>query len=118
MKTISQILKYTSIIILLFIISISTLASFIRIERRTDQPLINFKLFSNRTILSANLIILLIGFTHFMIFQSIPILARNPEPLGFGLDAARYRKYSITICNNFCIIWTYFRYNNITNGIT
>ncbi|MGZ8890881.1 MAG: MFS transporter, partial [Nitrososphaeraceae archaeon] len=35
----------------------------------------------------ANLIILLIGFTHFMIFQSIPILARNPEPLGFGLDA-------------------------------
>ncbi|MGE5634402.1 MAG: MFS transporter [Deltaproteobacteria bacterium] len=80
--------KIHNIIILLFIISISALALFIRIERRTDQPLINFKLFSNRTILSANLIILLIGFTHFMIFQSIPILARNPEPLGFGLDAA------------------------------
>ncbi len=80
--------KIQSIIILLFIISISTLISFIIIERRTDQPLINFKLFTNKTILSANLIILLIGFTHFMIFQSIPILARNPEPLGFGLDAA------------------------------
>jgi MFS family permease len=80
--------KIHNIIILLFIISISALALFIRIERRTDQPLINFKLFSNRTILFANLIILLIGFTHFMIFQSIPILARNPEPLGFGLDAA------------------------------
>jgi MFS family permease len=79
--------KIQSIIIILFIISISTLVSFIKIERRTDQPLINFKLFTNRTILSANLIILLIGFTHFMIFQSIPILARNPEPLGFGLDA-------------------------------
>jgi MFS family permease len=76
-----------SIIILLFIISLSTIALFIIIERRTDQPLINFKLFSNRTILSANLLILIIGFTHFMIFQSIPILARNPEPLGFGLDA-------------------------------
>jgi MFS family permease len=79
--------KIQNIIILLFIISLSTLASFIIIERRTDQPLINFKLFTNKTILSANLIILLIGFTHFMIFQSIPILARNPEPLGFGLDA-------------------------------
>ena len=75
------------IISLLFIISLSTLASFIIIERRTDQPLINFKLLSNRTILSANLLILIVGFTHFMIFQSIPILARNPVPLGFGLDA-------------------------------
>src|SRR5215212_10218921 len=72
-----------SVIILLFIISLSTIALFIIIERRTDQPLINFKLFSNRTILSANLLILIIGFTHFMIFQSIPILARNPQPLGF-----------------------------------
>ena len=80
--------KIYNIVILLFIISISALVLFIIVERRTDQPLINFKLFSNRTILFANLIILLIGFTHFMIFQSIPILARNPEPLGFGLDAA------------------------------
>jgi MFS family permease len=79
--------KIQAIIILLFIISLSTLVSFIIIERRTDQPLIHLKLFSNKTILSANLIILLIGITHFMIFQSIPILARNPEPLGFGLDA-------------------------------
>jgi MFS family permease len=80
--------KMQIVTILLFIVSISTLILFIIIERRIDQPLINFKLFSNRTILCANLIILLIGFTHFMIFQSIPILARNPEPLGFGLDAA------------------------------
>ena len=63
--------KIQSITVVLFIISILALASFIIIERRTDQPLINFKLFTNKTILSANLIILLIGFTHFMIFQSI-----------------------------------------------
>jgi len=79
--------KIQSITVVLFIISILALTSFIIIERRTDQPLVNFKLFTNKTILSANLIILLIGFTHFLIFQSIPILARNPEPLGFGLDA-------------------------------
>jgi MFS family permease len=78
--------KIQSITVVLFIISILALTSFIIIERRTDQPLVNFKLFTNKTILSANLIILLIGFTHFMIFQSIPILARNVEPLGFGLD--------------------------------
>jgi MFS family permease len=80
--------KIYNIVVPLFILSISALALFIIIERRTEQPLINLKLFSNKTILAANLIILLIGFTHFMIFQSIPILARNPEPLGFGLDAA------------------------------
>ncbi len=79
--------KKDSMIILLFILSVLSLILFIIIERRTDQPLINLKLFTNKTILSANLIIFLIGFTHFMIFQSIPILARNPEPLGFGLDA-------------------------------
>ena len=80
--------KIHGIIVILFTISVFSLVLFIIIERRTDQPLIHFKLFTNKTILSANLIILIIGFTHFMIFQSIPLLARNPEPLGFGLDAA------------------------------
>ena len=95
--------KIQSIIMLLSILSISALALFIIIERRTEQPLINLKLFSNKTILAANLIILLIGFTHFMIFQSIPILARNPEPLGFGIDAVNTGNIQLPFAITFVI---------------
>ncbi|HZA61954.1 MAG TPA: MFS transporter, partial [Nitrososphaeraceae archaeon] len=35
----------------------------------------------------ANLIIMLVGFSMFMVFQTVPILVRNPEPYGFGGDA-------------------------------
>ena len=45
------------------------------------------KLVLNKEILPANLIILIVGLSNFMIFQTIPILVRNPEPLGFGADA-------------------------------
>jgi MFS family permease len=30
---------------------------------------------------------MIVGFSMFMVFQTIPILARNPAPLGFGEDA-------------------------------
>jgi len=41
----------------------------------------------NRAILPANLIIMLVGFSMFLVFQTIPILVRNPVPIGFGEDA-------------------------------
>jgi MFS family permease len=41
----------------------------------------------HKSILPASLIIMLVGFSMFMVFQTIPILVRNPEPLGFGEDA-------------------------------
>jgi MFS family permease len=34
------------------------------------------------------MIILVVGFSMFMVFQTIPVLVRNPQPFGFGLDAA------------------------------
>jgi MFS family permease len=64
------------------------LALFILMERREKAPLIDFKLVTHRAILPANLIIMIVGFSMFMVFQTIPILVRNPEPLGFGGDAA------------------------------
>jgi MFS family permease len=60
---------------------------FIIIERRASNPLVDLKLIMNKAILPANLIIMIVGLLMFMVFQTIPILVRNPQPLGFGEDA-------------------------------
>jgi MFS family permease len=64
-----------------------SLAVFIVIERRSKEPLIDLHLIVNKVILPANLIIMVVGFSMFMVFQTIPLLVRNPIPLGFGGDA-------------------------------
>jgi MFS family permease len=69
------------------IIGIIALVFFVIIERREKYPLIDFRLMLNKSILPANLIIMLVGFSMFMVFQTVPILVRNPEPVGFGEDA-------------------------------
>jgi MFS family permease len=68
-------------------IGIVSLVLFILIEKRTANPLIDFRLVFHKTVLPANLIITIVGFSMFMVFQTIPILVRNPPPLGFGEDA-------------------------------
>jgi MFS family permease len=65
----------------------AALAAFVFVERKAKNPLVDFKLIRHKAILPANLIILIVGFSMFMIFQTIPVLVRNPEPLGFGGDA-------------------------------
>jgi MFS family permease len=69
------------------IIGIVSFVFFVIIERREKYPLVDFKLMLNKSILPANLIIMLVGFSMFMVFQTIPILVRNPDPIGFGEDA-------------------------------
>lgn len=59
---------------------------FLLIERRESYPLIDLRLLGNRAILPSILIILIVGLSNFMVFQTIPILVRNPEPIGFGAD--------------------------------
>ncbi|MFL6479934.1 MAG: MFS transporter [Nitrososphaera sp.] len=62
-------------------------ALFIIIERRTKEPLVELRLIAHKVILPANMIIMFVGFSMFMVFQTIPVLVRNPVPLGFGGDA-------------------------------
>jgi MFS family permease len=69
------------------VIGIIALIFFVIIERREKYPLVDFRLMFNKSILPANLIIMLVGFSMFMVFQTVPILVRNPEPVGFGEDA-------------------------------
>lgn len=60
---------------------------FVHIERKEKDPLVDLRLVINKATLPANLIILIVGLSNFMVFQTIPILLRNPQPLGFGADA-------------------------------
>ena len=69
-------------------VGIVSLMVFIVIERRSKEPLVDLRLIIHKVILPANLIIMVVGFSMFMVFQTIPVLVRNPVPLGFGGDAA------------------------------
>jgi MFS family permease len=73
-----------------FIAGIVSLILFIVIERRAKYPLVDFSIMLNRTLLPANLILFVVGLSMFTLFQTVPILARNPPPVGFGEDALGY----------------------------
>ena len=68
------------------VVAAISFALFLLIERREKYPLIDLRLLGNKAILPSILIILIVGLSNFMVFQTIPILVRNPEPLGFGAD--------------------------------
>jgi MFS family permease len=65
---------------------ISSLALFILIEKRSASPLFDFGLLLNKRILLATIMIMIVGFSMFIVFQTIPILVENPKPVGFGGD--------------------------------
>lgn len=67
----------------------ASLAAFIIIERRASHPVVDYRILKNKTILSANIMIIIIGFSMFMVFQTIPILAESPKPIGFGADVSQ-----------------------------
>jgi len=73
--------------IVFLVIGIISVTLFILVEKRSTNPLVDFRLVLHKTVLPANLIIMIVGFSMFMVFQTIPILVRNPPPLGFGEDA-------------------------------
>jgi MFS family permease len=68
------------------IVAAISFALFLLIERRERYPLIDLRLLGNKAILPSILIILIVGLSNFMVFQAIPILVRNPGPVGFGAD--------------------------------
>ncbi|MGH9965491.1 MAG: MFS transporter [Nitrososphaeraceae archaeon] len=68
------------------IVAVISFVLFLLIEKRESYPLIDLRLLGNKAILPSMLIILIVGLSNFMVFQTIPILVRNPEPLGFGAD--------------------------------
>jgi MFS family permease len=72
------------IFLIAFILSFIT---FLLCERRTKFPLITSSLFLDRRILSSNIILLIVGMSMFTIYQTLPILAQSPHPVGFENNA-------------------------------
>jgi MFS family permease len=75
------------IVVSLALLSIGSLVLFVIIERRAESPLIELSLMTHRILLPANMLILIFGITMLMVYQTIPILVRSPQPFGFGGDA-------------------------------
>jgi MFS family permease len=69
------------------IVFIASFIAFLMYERRTKFPLIASSLFLDRRILSSNIILLIVGMSMFTIFQTLPILAQSPYPVGFDDNA-------------------------------
>src|SRR5712692_3048697 len=74
-------------VVSLALLSMGSLALFVIIERKALSPLIELSLMAHKVLLPANIVILIFGITMFMVYQTIPILVRSPQPLGFGGDA-------------------------------
>ncbi|HEX5672984.1 MAG TPA: MFS transporter [Nitrososphaeraceae archaeon] len=66
---------------------ISSFIAFLVFERNTRFPLISSRLFLDRRILASNIILLIVGMSMFTIFQTLPILAQSPNPVGFNNNA-------------------------------
>jgi MFS family permease len=75
-------------VIVFGVAAVISLLFFVRAEKKTDSPLIDLKLLANKILLPANIINMVVGITSLMVvYQTIPILIRSPQPLGFGGDA-------------------------------
>jgi MFS family permease len=74
-------------IVAAFVASIISLSVFVIIERRTNSPLLDFRLLRDKTLLPSYLILVAVGITMFMAYPSIVQLVRSPVPLGFGGNA-------------------------------
>lgn len=70
-----------------FAASAISLSAFVAIEKRTSQPLLDFRLLKDRILMPSYLILVAVGITMFMAYPSIVQLVRSPAPLGFGGDA-------------------------------
>ena len=71
----------------LFSVAAVSLAVFIVIEKKVSSPLLDLKLMTHRMILPATIILMMVFLCMFMVYQTIPIMVRSPQPLGFGGDA-------------------------------
>ncbi|MDE1814406.1 MAG: MFS transporter [Thaumarchaeota archaeon] len=67
--------------------STASMLVFMMLEKRTPHPLIDLNILANKILLPTNVILMIVGISTFMVYQTIPILIQSPKPLGFGGDA-------------------------------
>ena len=71
----------------LFAASALSLAAFIAIEKRVHSPLLDFKIMTSKSFLFPTIILMLVFMSIFMVYLTIPVMVRSPEPFGFGGNA-------------------------------
>ena len=70
--------------ITLFAISVGFLPLFIATQRRAHAPIVDISLLKDYILLPTNILIMTIGVSFFLIYQTLPIMVQSPVPLGFG----------------------------------
>ena len=95
-------------LIVLFSISLFSLAVFILIEKRSKIPLLDLKLMTSKFFISPVIILMLISMSIFMVYQTIPVMVRSPQPLGFGGDTM-----DSASCTGSFHDWTIYRDNPV-----
>ncbi len=75
------------IFLLLTAITLVSLVFFILVEKKSLSPLIDLRLFGNKILLISNILVVTLGLSMFIVYQTIPFLVRSPQPVGFGGDA-------------------------------
>ncbi|MDQ3881614.1 MAG: MFS transporter, partial [Thermoproteota archaeon] len=73
--------------VIFFVTSGLSLAAFIVIEKKVNSPLLHFKVMTSKSFLPPTIILMLVSMSIFMVYMTIPVMVRSPEPLGFGGDA-------------------------------
>jgi MFS family permease len=71
----------------LFAASAVSLVAFISIEKRVHSPLLDFKIMTSKSFLLPTIILMLVFMSIFMVYLTIPVMVRSPEPFGFGGNA-------------------------------
>ena len=91
----------------LFSVAAVSLAVFIVIEKKVSSPLLDLKLMTHKMILPATIILMMVFLCMFMVYQTIPIMVRSPQPLGFGGDALVTASVAASIYDRF-IGWHHY----------
>jgi MFS family permease len=71
----------------IFAASAASLVAFIAIENRVHSPLLDFKIMTSKSFLLPTIILMLVFMSIFMVYLTIPVMVRSPEPFGFGGNA-------------------------------
>ena len=74
-------------VVIFFVTSGLSLTAFIVIEKKVHSPLLDFKVMTSKSFLPPTIILMLVSMSIFMVYMTIPVMVRSPEPLGFGGDA-------------------------------
>ena len=97
------------LITFLSIISLASLFCFILIERKSMSPLIDLKLLKDRIILPANILLMCLGCTLFMTYQTIAIMIKSPTPFGFGGNSINIIQVQLPFMLILFLVGYYFR---------